>query len=162
MMTSNQIIYVSTAKQEMICYENSQTSHTYSVSTGKNGVGELINSERTPRGWHQVFSVIGSDLPKNSVFVHRQWTGEFFTDELAQANPHRDWILTRIVQLDGIEIGRNKGEDVDSLRRCIYIHGTPDSNPMGKPLSHGCIRMRNDDIIELVKWINSNTLVFIE
>lgn len=162
MTKNNQLIFVSTAKQEMSCYKNDRLEYSYSVSTGKNGVGEVINSECTPRGWHQVFSLIGSALPINSVFVQRKWSGEIYNKELAQAYPNRDWILTRIIQLDGLEEGRNKGGEVDSLRRYIYIHGTPDTNPMGEPLSHGCIRLRNNDIIELMNWIDLKTLVCIE
>jgi lipoprotein-anchoring transpeptidase ErfK/SrfK len=99
---------------------------------------------------------------ENSVFVAREWTGEVYSDHLAQDNPGRDWILTRILQLDGLEPGRNKGGDVDSLRRYIYIHGTPDSTVLGVPGSRGCIRMRNKELICLAQWATTDTLVYIE
>jgi lipoprotein-anchoring transpeptidase ErfK/SrfK len=125
-------------------------------------VGEKKNSECTPRGWHKIHAIIGLELPMNSVLVSRKWTGEIYTDELAAQYPDRDWILTRIVQLDGLEPGRNKGGDVDTLERYIYIHGTPDVKRLGKPGSHGCIRMNNKEIIDLGGWVTAETLVYIE
>ena len=160
--TKLQFIMISAVEQLMYCYEKDEMIKTYSVSTGKNGLGELSGSECTPRGWHCVHSIIGLDNLINSVFVGRQWTGEIYNSELALKYPHRDWILTRIMQLDGLELGRNKGGDVDSLQRYIYIHGTPDTTLLGKPGSHGCIRMRNMDIIELAKWIKIGCPVCIE
>jgi lipoprotein-anchoring transpeptidase ErfK/SrfK len=157
-----QFIIISAAEQLMHCYENDELFKTYSVSTGKNGLGELSGSECTPRGWHCVYSIIGLEHLVNSVFVGRCWTGEIYSSELASKFPDRDWILTRIVQLDGLEPGRNKGGDVDSLMRYIYIHGTPDTTPLGIPGSHGCIRMRNKDIIELAEWIKIGCPVCIE
>jgi len=159
---TNQSIFISATEQMMRCYENDKLLKAYQVSTGKNGLGELRGSECTPRGWHRVHSRIGLDLAMNSVFVSRQWTGEIYNSELAKQYPGRDWILTRILQLDGLEEGRNKGGDVDSLERYIYIHGTPDTNPLGKPESRGCIRMHNADLIELVDWIAIDALVCIE
>jgi hypothetical protein len=161
-MKKNKLIFISVTKQEMTCFEDDQLIFTYQISTGKNGVGELINSERTPRGWHKVHSIIGLENEINSVFVFRKWTGEIYSQELAQNNLGRDWILTRILQLDGMEPGRNKGGDVDSLRRHIYIHGTPDSIQLGVPGSRGCIRMRNSEIISMADWATTNTLVCIE
>lgn len=146
----------------MHCFENDKPYRSYLISTGKNGLGELKNSECTPRGLHRIHSRIGLEAALNSVFVARQWTGEIYSQELAAQFPGRDWILTRILQLDGLEEGRNKGGDVDSLQRCIYIHGTPDTTELGKPGSRGCIRMRNSDLIELVDWVAINTRVCIE
>lgn len=161
-MKTNKLIFISVKKQEMNCFEEDQLIFNYQVSTGKNGVGELINSEQTPRGWHKVHSIIGLENEADSVFVSRKWTGEIYSEEFAKNNPGRDWILTRILQLDGMEPGRNKGGDVDSLRRYIYIHGTPDSVQLGVPGSRGCIRMRNSDIICMANWATTNTLVYIE
>lgn len=121
----------------------------YPVSTAKNGAGEQRGSYRTPRGRHLVRAKIGAGAAANTVFKGRRPTGEVWTPELAAANPDRDWILTRILWLAGREPGRNRGGDVDTMRRYIYIHGSPDSVPMGVPGSIGCIRMRNRDIIEL-------------
>lgn len=161
-MTPNQLIIVSTLNQEMLVYKNDRLMFTYQISSGKNGVGEQMNSECTPRGWHKVYSIIGMELPINSVLVGRQWTGEIYTEQLAKDNPGRDWILTRIIQIDGLEEGRNKGGEVDSLARYIYFHGTPDSTKLGIPGSRGCIRMNNNEIIELASWITPETFVYIE
>lgn len=162
MKQNNKIIVISTLKQSMECFNNDQLEHAYRISTAKNGVGEKINSECTPRGWHRCHSVIGLDNEPNSVFVSRVWTGEYYSEELAKRNPERDWILTRIIQLDGLEPGRNRGNDVDSLKRYIYIHGTPDTTKMGIIGSRGCIRMKNNEIIDLAYWVNLDTLVYIE
>lgn len=155
-------IFISANQQIMHCFEKNDLYKSYPVSTGKNGLGEREGSECTPRGWHRVHSRIGLDAAADSVFVAREWTGEIYTAELAVEHPDRDWILTRILQLDGLEEGRNKGEGIDSLGRFIYIHGTPDSTELGKPGSKGCIRMRNADIIELANWVRIGTKVCIE
>lgn len=148
-------------EQQMLCYENKQLLRSYRVSTAKNGAGEKAGSECTPRGWHRIHNIIGLDHAINSVFVGRRWTQEYYSDALAQQYPERDWILTRILQLDGLEPGYNKGADVDSLSRYIYIHGTPDSTALGVPGSHGCVRMNNLDIIELANWVDIDTPVYI-
>ncbi|MDI1352350.1 MAG: L,D-transpeptidase [bacterium] len=162
MLNNNKIISVSTKEQAMYCFENDHLVNTYKISTGKNGVGEQINSECTPRGWHKIFSIIGLEYQPNSVLVAREWTGEIYSEELAKKNPGRDWILTRIMQLEGLETGRNKGGNVDSLNRFIYIHGTPDTTKLGTPGSRGCIRMNNDEIIDLALWVREETLVYIQ
>lgn len=134
---------------------------SYSISSGKNGIGEIENSGKTPRGWHKVTQKIGADTPLNSVFIARQATGEIYSESLAAEFPNRDWILTRILWLSGLEDGFNCGEGCDTYRRYIYIHGTPDTEPMGIPMSHGCIRMRNTDLIELFDLVNEQALVYI-
>ncbi len=96
---------------------------------------------------------IGAGAAENTVFVGRRPTGERYTPELAAKYPGRDWILTRILWLSGCEAGFNRLGDVDTMRRYIYIHGCPDSVPMGVPGSHGCIRMRNADVIELFEQV---------
>lgn len=146
----------------MQCYENETLCFSYQVSTAKNGLGEILNSECTPRGWHRIHSIIGLENEVNAVFVARQWTGEIYSQELAEEFPQRDWILTRILRLEGLEPGRNKGGNVDSFERYIYIHGTPDSSILGQPGSHGCIRMNNQDIIELANWVQVGSKIFIE
>lgn len=159
--TINKLIMISITTQEMTCYETNDIFFHTQVSTGKNGVGEKVNSECTPRGWHKIHSIIGLENEVNSVFVARQWTGEIYSEALARENQGRDWILTRILRLEGLEPGRNKGDDVDSFSRYIYIHGTPDSTSLGKPGSRGCIRMKNSDIINLASWATTDTLVYI-
>jgi lipoprotein-anchoring transpeptidase ErfK/SrfK len=124
-------------------------------------MGEQEGSGCTPRGWHRVHKIIGLENKENSVFVARCWTGEIYSDKLSEKFSERDWILTRIIQLDGLEPSRNKGDNVDSLQRYIYIHGTPDSTHLGIPGSKGCIRMRNKDIIDLASWIMVNDKICI-
>ena len=119
----------------------------YRVSTAKNGPGEQSGSFCTPRGEHWVRAKIGEGLAENTVFVRRRPTGEVWSPDLAAAQPERDWILSRILWLCGREPGLNRWGEVDSMRRYIYIHGTPDTQPMGEPRSIGCVRMRNADVI---------------
>ena len=131
----------------------------YSVSTSKHGAGEEEGSFRTPRGEHIVRAKIGAGQPFNTVFRGRRPTGEFWTPELGERFPGRDWILTRILWLSGREPGKNRLGNVDTMRRYIYIHGSPDSVPMGTPGSIGCIRMRNADIVELFDRVPAGTPV---
>jgi len=135
--------------------------HQWPVSTALNGVGEQIDSGCTPRGEHRVRIKIGAACPIGTVFVGRRPTGEIYNEALAAQEPHRDWILSRIIWLAGIQSGRNRGGDCDTLRRYIYIHGCPDSAPVGAPVSHGCIRMRNADVIELFEHVEAGTRVLI-
>lgn len=131
----------------------------YPVSTALNGPGEQKNSGCTPRGRHVVRAKIGDGQPVGTVFIGRRPTGEIWTPELSAEHPARDFILTRILWLSGCEIGVNRLGNVDSMQRYIYIHGTPDSEPMGVPRSHGCIRMRNADVLELFNRIPAGTPV---
>ena len=121
----------------------------YQVSTAAKGAGEMTNSFCTPRGKHIVRAKIGAGLPENTVLVGRRPTGEIFMPDMGTKSPNRDWILTRILWLSGCEPGFNRLGKVDTMRRYIYIHGTPDSVQLGVPDSHGCIRMRNTDMVEL-------------
>ncbi len=122
---------------------------SYRVSTSRFGAGELAGSECTPRGAHVIRARIGHGLPAGACLVGRRFTGEVWSPELALSAPHRDWILSRVIWLSGCEPGHNRLGLLDTMRRYIYIHGTPDSEPMGVPCSHGCIRMGNSDVIEL-------------
>lgn len=131
----------------------------FAVSTSKNGLGERNGSFCTPRGRHIVRAKIGAGQAPNTVFVRRRPTGETWTPELHARYPGRDWILTRILWLSGCEPGVNRLGDVDTMRRYIYIHGSPDSAEMGKPGSIGCIRMRNADIVELFELVPAGTPV---
>jgi hypothetical protein len=134
----------------------------FHVSTALNGAGEESGSGCTPRGLHTIRAKIGEGLPLNSVFVGRRFTGEVYEPALADLYPKRDWILTRILWLSGKEPGYNRLGGVDSMRRYIYIHGTPDTEPMGVALSHGCIRMRNVDVMELFDLVSVGTELLIE
>ena len=129
--------------------ERSNLLATYSVSTAKNGAGEQSGSYCTPRGRHIIRAKIGAGETANTVFKRRRPTGEIWSPELAAQFPNRDWILTRILWLSGTEPGKNRLGTVDTMRRYIYIHGSPDTVAMGTPGSIGCVRMRNRDIIEL-------------
>ncbi len=131
------------------------------ISTGRKGVGEANGSEQTPRGWHKIRAKIGASQPENAVFVARRPTGEIYRPELRQQYPNRDWILTRILWLSGLEPGRNRLGQVDTMRRFIYIHGCPDDDPMGVPGSRGCVKMRNRDLIELFDRVPVGTRVHI-
>jgi len=134
---------------------------THAVSTARNGAGERNGSHCTPRGAHRIRAKIGAGAAPGTVFVGRRPTGEVYSPALAAAHPGRDWILTRILWLCGEEIGRNRLGAVDTMRRYIYIHGAPDESPMGVPGSIGCIRMRNDELIDLFDRVPVGTKVLI-
>ena len=131
----------------------------YAVSTGERGAGERSGSLCTPRGRHRIRARIGAGAPAGAVFRGRRPTGEVWTPAFAAAHPGRDWILSRILWLCGEEPGRNRGGEVDTMRRYIYLHGTGDDQPMGVARSHGCVRMRNRDIIELFELVPGGTVV---
>lgn len=133
----------------------------YPVSTSKFGAGERNGSFRTPRGRHRIRARIGAGCPLGTVFVGRRPTGEIWSEALARAEPGRDWILSRILWLSGMEPGFNRLGEVDTMRRFIYIHGMPDSEACGQPGSIGCIRMRNADIVELFDRVAVGTVVLI-
>ena len=141
--------------------EDASTPLSYSVSTALNGPGERQSSGCTPRGRHYVRAMVGGGVPLNAVFVARRPTGEVYSDTLSRKFPERDWILSRILWLCGLEPGKNRGPGVDSFRRFIYIHGTPDTEPMGVPRSHGCIRMRNNDVVDLYSRVSPGMPVII-
>ncbi len=138
-------------------WDDDQAIAQYPVSTSAYGAGELEGSEKTPRGQHEVVQKVGSGEPKGAVFLGRDATGEICTPELVRLEPKRDWILSRILWLRGLEQGRNQGGSVDTESRYIYIHGTPGEDQIGQPASHGCIRMRNDDVIELFDRVEVGT-----
>lgn len=148
---SQQTLTVLNAQSEIIAQ--------FSISTAANGAGCQKNSGCTPLGRHIVRAKIGEGAPLNAVFVGRRPTGEICTPELMQQFPERDWIMTRILWLSGTELGVNRLGDVDTMQRYIYIHGTPDSNAMGVIGSHGCIRMRNTDVVQLFDMVDVGVTV---
>lgn len=155
-------IEISISNQTLTLFDNfGGIKATYTISTAANGCGCDKNSGCTPLGQHIIRAKIGADAPENTVFVGRRPTGEVFTPELMAEFPNRDWILTRILWLSGKEIGKNRLGNVDSMQRYIYIHGTPDSTELGKIGSHGCIRMRNSEIVELFDLVTTSTIVLI-
>jgi L,D-transpeptidase YbiS len=152
-------IQVSIAEQRLQLIEDGHTLLDVSVATAKNGPGEKSGSECTPRGKHTIRAKIGDKCASNTVFVGRRPTGETYYPSLRERFPGRDWILTRILWLSGLERGRNRLGDVDTMRRFVYIHGCPDDDPMGIPSSHGCIKMRNSDVISLFDLVETGTRV---
>lgn len=139
--------------------DSGKSVRRYVVSTGANGVGEENGSFCTPRGRHVIRAKIGAGQPDNAVFVKRRPTGEVYSPELGEQHPGRDWILTRILWLSGCESGFNRSGSCDTMRRYIYIHGTPDSTPLGQPGSRGCVRMRNTELVELFDLAAAGTEV---
>ena len=162
MVPDEPYIHVSVAQQRLQLLHRDDVLLEVSISTAANGVGEETGSECTPRGWHRVCACIGSHCQNNTVFVARRPNGEVYSSALAAEHLQRDWILTRILWLGGLEAGRNRGGEVDTFSRYIYIHGAPDEVEMGVPGSHGCIRMRNDELLELYDHVRVGTRVLIE
>ncbi|MCP5208976.1 MAG: L,D-transpeptidase [Hahellaceae bacterium] len=154
-------ITIDTSKQALTLVDGKELLKRYPISTALNGLGEKKGSGCTPTGLHFIRAKIGARCESGSVFVGRRFTGEIYTQQLADRYPDRDWILSRILWLCGREVGKNRLADVDTMQRYIYIHGTPDTEPMGVPLSHGCIRMRNEDVIELFDFVSIGTEVII-
>jgi L,D-transpeptidase YbiS len=155
-------IRIDASRQELMLLDGEHVLKRYAVSTAKKGLGEKNGSLCTPRGRHIVRARIGAGEPPGAVFVRRRPTGEVWTPELHAKYPGRDWILSRILWLSGCEPGRNRLGDVDTMRRYIYIHGSPDSAELGKPGSIGCVRMRNADIVELFDLVPPYTSVEIK
>jgi len=158
-------IDVSVSEQRLLAYYDTHNDRKLvmdvAVATAKNGVGQEFGSECTPLGEHRIRAKIGAGQPSNTVFIGRRPTGEIYSPELAEKYPNRDWILTRILWLCGNQKGLNRGGSVDTQRRYIYIHGCPDSHPMGIPSSHGCIKMRNSDMIALFDQVVVGAVVTI-
>jgi len=153
---------ISISKQQLSVYRKGIIDKTYPVSTAKNGAGEKMGSECTPTGWHKIRAKVGGNQPLNAVFIGRRPTGEIYSPDLKNQYQHRDWILTRILWLGGLESGKNRYGNVDSSWRYIYIHGCPDELIKGKPESHGCIRMKNADVADLFNSIDVGIKVQIE
>lgn len=151
-------IHVSSQQLELLD-DKGKLLRRYAISSAKNGVGEVRGSYCTPRGKHIIRAKIGAGQPENTVFVRRRPTGEIYTPQLGEQFQDRDWILTRILWLSGCEVGFNRLGQNDTMRRYIYIHGTPDIVQLGKPGSHGCIRMRNTDLLELFDLVPAGTAV---
>jgi len=157
----SKLILVSIAEQRLQLRDGDDVLMDVAVATAKNGPGEEYGSERTPCGLHYVRAKIGAGAEPDTVFVGRRPTGEIFSETLREEFPKRDWILTRILWLCGLERGRNRLGAVDTQRRYIYIHGCPDSDAMGMPSSHGCVKMRNADVMRLFDLTPAGTRVLI-
>ncbi|MEO8225627.1 MAG: L,D-transpeptidase [Gammaproteobacteria bacterium] len=150
---------ISLTRQTLHVLRGGRVEREFPVSTSRYGPGEQNGSLCTPRGLHAIRAKIGHGLPVGAVLRARRPTGQVFSTARFRAEPARDWILSRILWLSGLEPGRNRLGNVDSMRRYIYIHGTPDHEPMGVPFSHGCIRMRNADVCWLFDAVSAGTRV---
>jgi lipoprotein-anchoring transpeptidase ErfK/SrfK len=153
---------VSIPRQTLDWVEGGRILRAWPVSTAKNGPGERQGSGCTPRGWHRIRARIGAGMPLGTVFKGRRPTGEVYGPELEAQCPGRDWILTRILWLGGLEPGVNRYGEVDTTWRYIYIHGSPDHGVTGAPLSHGCVRMRSADVADLFEQVAPGMRVLIE
>ena len=156
------LIKVSIDEQRLQLLEAGEVKMDVAVATAANGPGEIMHSECTPRGWHRIRAKIGAGAPENTVFRGRRPTGEIYSPALRQEHPGRDWMLTRILWLCGLEPGKNRFGERDSMRRYIYIHGCPDTDKMGIPSSHGCVKMRNSDVIRLFDSVPVGLRVLIQ
>lgn len=153
-------IIISISKQQLTLLDDQNNIvKQYAISSAKNGTGQENGSFCTPLGKHVIRAKIGAGQPTNTVFIRRRPTGEIYTPELGRQYPNRDWILTRILWLSGCEPGYNRLGTVDTMRRYIYIHGSPDSVDMGKPGSIGCIRISNHNLLELFDLVSVGTTV---
>jgi len=152
-------IDIDLSEQKLRLFEGSRLLREFAVSTAEKGAGEQQGSFCTPRGRHRIRAMIGRGAAPGTVFVARRPTGEVWSAELGAQYPTRDWILTRILWLSGLEPGRNRMGAVDTMRRYIYLHGTPDTTRLGVKGSHGCVRMGNRDIIELFELVQPGTIV---
>lgn len=153
-------INISISQQTLTLFDNAgEVLRNYQVATAKNGAGEEANSNCTPRGKHIIRAKIGAGQPINTVFVGRRPSGEIYTPQLGAEFSGRDWMLTRILWLSGCEPGYNRLGSCDTMRRYIYIHGRPDEREMGRASSHGCINMRNADLLELFEQVKAGTMV---
>lgn len=155
-------LIVSITDQSLSVFDGKDLIQRLTISTALNGPGQLKNSGCTPLGLHIIRAKIGEGYPENAVFRGRRFTGEIYSSALSDQFPKRDWILTRILWLSGLEKGVNRLGDVDTMQRYIYIHGTPDSEPMGVARSHGCIRMRNKDLLWLFSRVPVGTKILIK
>ena len=153
-------IFVSIADQ-LLTFNSTKQVITYPVSTAKLGPGEKKNSYCTPRGKHIIRAKIGTNALRGEIFKSRRSTGEVYLDSKKKEKTN-DWILTRILWLSGMELGRNRLGNVDTMQRDIYIHGVPDDVPLNVPRSKGCINMNNDDVIELFDLVDIGTSVLIK
>jgi len=159
MVLSSVELSISLTRQTLQVTRQGRVEREFLVSTSRYGPGEQQGSLCTPRGRHVIRARIGGHLPVGAVLRGRRPTGVVYSPELQRQAPGRDWILSRILWLSGLEPGRNRLGSVDTMQRYIYIHGTPDQEPMGVPFSHGCIRMRNADVCWLFDAVLPGTLV---
>ena len=157
----NLSIEIDISLQRLYLVDNSIIISSYPISSSKYGEGSKQNSFKTPLGSHMIKEMIGDQVPKNTIFISRINTQREAKIIHDQENSDNDYVTTRIMWLDGMEDGKNKGKGVDSYNRYIYIHGTHEEGLIGQKASHGCIRMFNSDVIELFNVVKKGTKVYI-
>ncbi len=154
-------MYVSVKHQRLYLIKNDSTIRKYSISTSAKGIGSKRDSYKTPPGLHTIKRKIGSDVPYGGIMESRVYEGKIAKILTEKKNAKKDYVTTRIMWLQGEEPGINRGRNIDSYKRYIYIHGTPEEGFIGQPASHGCIRMRNKDVIELFDFVDEGTPILI-
>ena len=147
--TLSEFLYVGIRRQKMYHIKNNKIFSTYPVSTSSKGAGNNVGSFKTPTGLHFIAEKIGDNAPVATLFINKKNTGKVVPINITEVSSYKDEITSRVLSLKGLQQGINKGKKYDTFARGIYIHGTSDEASIGKPSSHGCIRMKNDDIIEL-------------
>ena len=157
----NSLLYVNIDKQRMYLLKKGTISRTFKISSSYYGTGSEINSFKTPLGKHEIYKKIGEDLPINAILKGRVWSGAIANVITDDIDTDFDHVTSRILWLDGLEEGKNKGPGVDSRSRYIYIHGTAEEGLIGKPASDGCIRMYNSEVIELFGLVEEKVQVWI-
>ena len=161
MIKIDKVILICIKEQKLILIQDNYKIAEYPISTSKFGIGNKIGSNMTPLGYHVVKEKIGDKVPKDSIYIDGEFTKEIATINYLKSFKE-DLITTRVIKLEGLQKGINQGGDIDSYKRGIWIHGTPEECHIGSPASHGCIRMMNDDIISLFDSIEVGTPINIE
>ncbi|MDG1189514.1 MAG: L,D-transpeptidase [Flavobacteriales bacterium] len=159
--TCSEILFVSIRLQKLFHIENNSIIGEYPISSAKKGVGNQKNSDKTPLGLHSIKEKHGAETPLNGRMIGRIFYGHIATIYSDTTSSKTDDITSRILWLSGEEKGVNKGKNIDSYQRYIYIHGTSEEGKIGTPASHGCIRMTNKDVIKLFSLVKPNTKVLI-
>ena len=156
-----QLIFVDIETQQLFLLNKGKLSKNYLISSSYYGTGSKENSLRTPLGRHEIYKKLGENLPINAILKGRVWNGAVAEIIREPIDTEFDHVTSRILWLDGLEIGKNKGKGIDSRERYIYIHGTAEEGLIGKPASDGCIRMYNRDVIELFDLVDEKAQVWI-
>ena len=155
-------IVVSISKQQLLLMHKRKLLHSYAISTSRFGVGSESGSNKTPLGMHRIHSKAGDGVPLGGIFEGRKYIDRIAFIHKDATNLPEDLITTRVLRLEGLEQGLNKGRGVDSFQRYIYIHGTSEEGLLGRPSSHGCVRMKNTDVVDLYRRVSEGTLVYIQ
>ena len=155
------LLYVDIPSQQMFFIKKGEIVNIYSISSSYYGTGNKVNSLMTPLGKHEIYKKLGENLPENAILKGRVWNGAIADIIKEPIDTDFDHVTSRILWLDGLEEGKNKGPGIDSRERYIYIHGTAEEGLIGKPASDGCIRMYNKDVIELFDLVDEKAQVWI-